>query len=198
MKKPEYWNHNTAYARWLEKRLPAAGSVLDVGCGEGALLRFLDNGRRSLTGLDPDESCIRRARETCSPERTALLCARFEELETPQRYDAILFVASLHHMDMASALEKAKALLAPGGKLLVVGLFRPSNAWDWVLEGLRVLPCLLLSKLHRMQTSEENGVPVSYVLPPMREVQETAKRLLPGAKLRQGLYYRYLLEWRRP
>ena len=39
------------------------------------------------------------------------------------------------------------------------------------------------------------GVPVSYALPPMGEVRRLIRRRLPGARLRPGLYYRWLLRW---
>ena len=105
------------------------------------------------------------------------------------------FVASLHHMEAEAALRKAARLLCRGGVLLVVGLAKPSGLGDRLLEGLRVLPSLVVSRMHRAQSSEELGIPVSYALPPMREVRSLVHRLLPGAKLRQGLHYRCLLKW---
>jgi hypothetical protein len=38
----EYWNHNTAYHRWLlDIAARHYGEVLDVGCGEGLLVQLL-------------------------------------------------------------------------------------------------------------------------------------------------------------
>lgn len=38
----EYWNHNTAYHAWLiDITARHRGHVLDVGCGEGLLVRRL-------------------------------------------------------------------------------------------------------------------------------------------------------------
>ena len=38
----EYWNHNTAYHRWLVGIAAShRGEVLDVGCGEGLLMQRL-------------------------------------------------------------------------------------------------------------------------------------------------------------
>ena len=196
MQRPEYWNHNLAYAPWVAKRLTGCSGVLDVGCGDGTLLAFLDDGTRTLTGIDPDGGCIRRATERCASAE--FTCAGFEDYAPGRTFDAILFVASLHHMEMEAALSKAKSLLDPGGKLLVVGLSRPSTVWDWLLEGLRVLPCLLISRAKRMHSSESEQIPVSYALPKLNAVRAAVKSLLPGAKLRQGLYYRYLLEWTKP
>lgn len=198
MRQPEYWNHNTAYYPWVASRLRGCRSVLDVGCGDGTLLAFLDDGTRILAGLDPDADCIRRASARCASEAVQLRCDGFERFTPEETFDGVVFVASLHHMEQDTALIRAKEMLSPGGKLLVVGLFRPSGAWNWLLEGLRVLPCLVISKLRRMHTSESEAIPVSYALPKLNDVRASAKRLLPGARLRQGLFYRYLLEWTKP
>ena len=98
-------------------------------------------------------------------------------------------------MDAHEALAKAKALIRPGGKIVVVGLAHPSSLLDWVIEVLRIVPTRIGSALHRMQSSEELGIPTSYELPTMAEVRRTAAEELPGAQVRPGLYYRYLLSW---
>ena len=41
------------------------------------------------------------------------------------RFDLITMVAVLHHLPLAPALDQVRQLLAPGGRLLVVGLARP-------------------------------------------------------------------------
>ena len=43
MEKPAFWNHNAAYYPWIRKQLEgiAATRILDVGCGEGSLARYL-------------------------------------------------------------------------------------------------------------------------------------------------------------
>ena len=116
----------------------------------------------------------------------------------PEIYDAVTFVASLHHMEQAEAVEKAKMLLNPGGKLLVVGLAAPSRLSDRLRELGRVIPAAIGSKLHRMRTSEELGVPTAYSFPKMDEIRALATAQLPTAKLSHGLYYRYLLSWQKP
>ena len=197
MQKPTYWNHNAAYYGWISRETAACASVLDVGCGDGALCAYLDDGRKAVTGIDPDEGCIQAAL-TRRCENAAFLCADFMTYPFDRTFDAVVFVASLHHMEMRHAVQKAKALLNPGGKLLIVGLAKPSNILDYLIEGLRVLPCAVISRVKHMKTSEEQNIPVSYSFPAMNEVRETARELLTGAKLRYGLYYRYLLKWEAP
>ncbi len=196
MKRPEYWNHNAAYYPWVRRHLEGKTRLLDVGCGSGALAEYLDEPGRSITGIDPAEKCVESAKQRAFRGSVRLESCGLEDLSAPAgSFDAVVFVASLHHMEAEAALRKAARLLNKGGVLLVVGLSRPSGPGDRLLEGLRVLPSWVLSRLHRAQSSEELGIPVSYALPPMGEVRSLVRRLLPGAKLRQGLYYRYLLKW---
>lgn len=192
-----YWNHNTAYYGWVRKRTAPCRSVLDVGCGDGSLLMFLDDGERRLVGLDVDASCICRARERAEGGNATFELASFEDYHPAHSFDAVVFVASIHHMDMRAAIAKAKSLLAPGGLLLVVGVASPSTLADYMVEGLRVLPCRAISAARGMRTSEDENIPVSYAFPTMGEVRRVLSDELPGHSLRYGLYYRYLVEWKK-
>ena len=197
MQKPTYWNHNAAYYGWISRETASCASVLDVGCGDGTLCAYLDDDGRSVTGIDPDEACILTARaRRC--ENAEFLCGDFLTQPFDRKFDAVVFVASLHHMEMKPAVQKATALLNPGGRLLIVGLAKPSSVRDYLIEALRVIPCAVISRVKHMKTSEERHIPVSYALPAMNGVRKMMRELLPGATLRYGLYYRYLLKWEAP
>ncbi len=202
MEKPAFWNHNAAYYPWIRRQLDRKGarSVLDVGCGEGSLARFLAAPGREVLGVDTSGEAIARARkQTGEGESVRFLQVSFEGFDAPpESLDAVVFAASLHHMDGETAVRKAKKLLKPGGQLLIVGLAAPSGPGDWSLEALRVIPAKLGTALHRERSSEELGLAVDYALPKMAEVRAMIRRELPGAKLRIGLYYRWLLRWTKP
>ena len=197
VERPEFWNHNAAYYPWLKRQLRGKTRILDAGCGEGSLVRFLAAPGRVITGIDQDEDCIRRASARAAAG-TEFQCCTLEGFSDPGPFDAVIFSASLHHMDGEKALDRAAALLDRGGLLLIVGLGSPSTPGDRLLEILRVIPCAALSRLHRQRSAEDLGVPVSYELPPMGEVRALIRHKLPGARLRHGLYYRWLLRWEKP
>ncbi len=197
MKEPLYWNHNVAYYKWIERRTAECKSILDVGCGDGSLVAYLDDGSKELTGIDVDLSCISRANSENRSTNVQFICDSFIDYQPHEFYDAVLFLASIHHMDMMAAIEKAKALLSPNGLLVVVGLATPSTIMDYVIEGLRILPCQIISKRKHMQSSETQNIPVSYNLPSLNEVRAISSKALPNVVIKYGLYYRYLLEWRK-
>ena len=104
-------------------------------------------------------------------------------------------MASIHHMDMEKALIKAKSLLSPGGKIIIVGLGKPSSSGDWIIEVMRIIPSKLISLLHHASSSEQQNITVNYSFLGMDEIRDIVRKELPGAKMSYGLHYRYLLEW---
>lgn len=195
MKYPQYWNHNTAYYKWIKHQVADCKSILDVGCGDGSLIAYLDDGSKLLTGIDIDELSIAKANFENRSVNTRFICCGFEAFQPQQTYDAIIFVASIHHMEMMPAIEQSKRLLSPNGVLIIVGLASPSTVMDWAIEGLRVFPCMIISKLKHMQSTESQSISVSYNFPSLNEVRDIAGKKLPHASINYGLFYRYLLTW---
>lgn len=192
-----YWNHNTAYYEWIRKQIGNCQAILDVGCGDGTLIRFLSDKAEVLVGVDVDETCITFARNNTPQEKCQFICTSFDSYQTDMKFDAVIFVASLHHMEMRSSLKKSASLLKENGRIIIVGLADPFSLRDHIIEGLRVIPSLISSRLHHMKTAEELNIPTSYALPDMQHVRNVIRQTLPGAKLRFGLHYRYLVSWQR-
>lgn len=195
MPKISYWNHNSAYYPWIKSRIGECASVLDVGCGNGTLIAYLNDGRRMLLGIDLDENAVRLAQDSCAAPHVSFVFGDFLDMEETRHFDAVVFVASIHHMDMLQAVRKAKSLLRANGKLIIVGLAKPSTFRDRLLEALRVIPSSLVSLLKRAKTSEDLGILVSYQIPPLDEIRQIIAEEIPGSEFRQALHYRYLLTW---
>lgn len=193
-----YWNHNTAYHRWLlgiaEGR---RGDVLDVGCGDGLLAQRLAPASRSVTAIEPDPVAIGRARRRVDGlPGVSVAESAFETFDPgSQTFDLITFVASLHHLDTEAALRRARSLLNSGGTIAVVGLSANKTVVDWIWSGI----CLPAVRIGSWWHSEVRDIGVAVADPreDLDEIRRVAGDVLPGAVIRRALYYRYLLRWTR-
>ena len=171
-------------------------SILDVGCGDGTLALYLRTDDNDILGIDISDASIQKANQKNTYSNVSFVRTTFEDFQANNRhFDAIVFVASIHHMEMVNAIDKAKKLLAKQGVLIIVGLAKPSNLFDWIVELLRIVPSKIISLIKNNTTSEELNIDVSYDFPTMNEVREVCKEKLDGYSLRYGLHYRYLLTW---
>ncbi|OBJ23825.1 class I SAM-dependent methyltransferase [Mycobacterium colombiense] len=196
-KHDDYWNHNTAYHPWLvDIASRHRGDVLDVGCGEGLLAARLAAVSRSVVGIDADPASVRRASQRLQAFGNASAeLRRFQDIEQADRsFDLVTFVASLHHLPLRDALWKARQMLRPAGELAVVGLSANKSVADWVWSGLCLPAVRAGSRLHR--ETRNIGVPVADPRESLAEIRQAAEDVLPGARIRRGLYYRYRLLWR--
>lgn len=192
-----YWNHNVAYHPWVLKHIKANDSVLDVGCGDGYLLQKLSKKCAFAVGLEPDCDSAARARLYLGGiDNVTIRQVSFQAFNPSDgSFDAIIFVASLHHINEADGISKAKRILKPNGRLIVVGCAQPKSALDFLVEGLRVLPAKIGSHVNGERNGGSNGCPIKKPSLSLTEIRKIARRELPGVKIRRGLYYRYLLIW---
>jgi SAM-dependent methyltransferase len=92
------------------------GRVLEVGCGRGELASALAFGGRIVVAIDPALS----ADDTIAAPGLRFERVGIESFTDRERFDAVAFTASLHHVaDLDVALDRAAGLLAPGGALVV-------------------------------------------------------------------------------
>jgi ubiquinone/menaquinone biosynthesis C-methylase UbiE len=104
-------------------RLAPAGELLEVGCGTGAVTRYLATlpGVTHATGLDPSPLFVERARELAGDSSIDFVVGDGRDLELhDESFDAVVFHTSLCHVpECERALEEAFRVLRPGGQLAV-------------------------------------------------------------------------------
>jgi len=186
---------------------PGCERALDVGCGTGALTRRLKPLVPHVTGIDRDERSIQLARAHPGAAGIRYLQADFLTAPfEPASLDLVTPIASLHHMDARTALRRMSDLLRPGGVLAVVGLARAS----WPAELAALIPAAAGTQLHKAASAIRRrrtaARPAAAYQPPViwpppmtyRDVRLLATGMLPGARYRHHLYWRYSLVWTKP
>jgi ubiquinone/menaquinone biosynthesis C-methylase UbiE len=203
---PDYWNHNVYYQPLILNAVPdKCGSALDVGCGDGMLACRLAARCRDVIGIDRDSHMIRLARERGQDiPNVAFLGADFLTYPFDEAsFDFVACNTAIHHMDFEAAIEAMAGLLRPGGQLAIVGLARNATVSNW-LDGASALPLnWALEAAHGALRAVGRevpgpGQPVTNPSMSWEEVRVTALRLLPRARYRKHLLFRYSLVWRKP
>jgi SAM-dependent methyltransferase len=191
------WNHNIHYWPVVLRAAPTpCERALDVGCGEGLLTRALRARAGHVTGIDRDEASIAAARRGDCAGLDFVAGDFLTHPFAPGSFDLVASVAALHHMDSGAALGRMRDLLRPGGVLVVVGLARSRYPRDLPRELLAVVADHAI-KLRR--THWESTAPTIWPPPETyAEVRVAATRVLPGARMRRRLLWRYTLVWTKP
>lgn len=196
-------DHNALYHRDLLNAIPAhATSALDIGCGDGALVRTLAAKVGHATGIDRHEPSILRARTASDPATTTFVLGDVAAHEfKPASFDVVTAVAMLHHGDAREGLARMIDLLAPGGMLGVIGLAaRPTTVGDLAMDALAIARV-------RIDRLIEGGEPIrASDAPPVvwdvstsyRDIRALANEMLPGHRYRRRMMFRYVLTWIKP
>lgn len=122
----------------------SARTVLDVGCGEGALGAALEAGGARVTGIELDPKAARVAAGRLS--RVLALAAEEAVEVLEERPDVVVLADVVEHLTRPSAVLRAVRGILPRGGLLVFSLPNATHAsvlggalrgrWDRELEGI--------------------------------------------------------------
>ena len=206
---PEGELHNEHYHGFLLNQLRSrCEEVLEIGCGSGSFARALAARSGHVLALDLSPEMIRMARERSAPfQNIDFQVGDILDWDLPQdHFHCIASIATLHHLSLREMLLKMKAALKPGGTLLILDLFEPGGAWDFVLNpfALSVSTALRLSKQRRLfQTREARAAWAAHEVHDlylrMKEVHALCdEKTLPNAQVRKHLLWRYSIVWTKP
>lgn len=197
------WSHNDIYRGWIVHqaralRTPRPRSALDIGCGTGNLVNRLAAVVDQVTGIEPDPDAGRIATARFADDhRVRILQCPFAD-RPDESWDLITMVAVLHHLALAETLTAVRSMIKPGGRLVIIGLAKETDRdMPWSIVSVLLNPLMGLILYPRADGSVPAGMTA-----PARDPQETfdeisqmARRLLPGVRIRRGLFFRYTLVW---
>jgi SAM-dependent methyltransferase len=112
--------------QWLTQHLdaaPAMPRVLDIGCGNGALLRELEPRIALGRGVDASAGMLTTARRQTTGEKLA-----FEVIDGPalpypdQSFDVVVSLLSFRYLDWDPLMNEIRRVLAPGGRILIIDM----------------------------------------------------------------------------
>lgn len=202
------WDHNVHYHPLLLRHVPPrCRTALEIGCGSGAFAHRLAHRSESVLGIDLSPEMVRRARSRLvrHPHAEVRVADFAEAAFPPESFDCVASIATLHHLPLRSTLARIAGILRPGGVLLVLDLYRSTTVMDRIHDAVAFPVSLGFSvvKSGRLRPPREvrdawRAHARTDVYPTLAEVREVSGDVLPGARVRRHLFWRYSLIWRKP
>jgi len=121
-----------------------------------------------------------------------------------ERFDCVASIAAMHHLPLEEMLLKIKGALRVGGVLVMLDLCESVGLGGLLIDAVAVPVsiALRLVKSGRMRTPREvREVWAEHgqrdIYPRLTTVRQVCARVLPGAKVRRHLLWRYSIVWRK-
>jgi SAM-dependent methyltransferase len=124
------WGHIDRQHNQLIAARLVGKRVLDVGCGYGSLVQYLQSQGYQAEGIDFDQVSVEAAHRMFPSAAVHLENAESMERFSPASFDSIVLKDALHHLvcegDFRSSSLMFQRLLVPGGRLVVLD---PNPMW---------------------------------------------------------------------
>lgn len=122
----------------VAEHVPLTGArVLDVGCGDGALVRMMTRRGAHVVGLECNPKQLSKARAKAAVGDETYVEGVGEDLPFEEStMDAVVYFNSLHHVPVAAlakALAEAARVIRPGGMVYVAEPMAEGNNFRLVL-----------------------------------------------------------------
>ncbi len=165
-------------------------------------MRVLASHFDQVTGADRDSDMRRFAQLGSGDLTNVSITDRRIDSWADDSVDLITMVAVLHHLDVDDALRHVERILAPQGRLLVVGLAPPRTTRDLLWDAASIVTNPLIGFLHHPWPSPTRSQPPPFPVkdPELSfdEVKKIVDEVLPGAVMRHRIGFRHTIEWTKP
>lgn len=170
--------------------------MLDIGSGYGLFSSKLSRLFNEVVSLEPDKDSIKEAKSFYKEAKNItyinddFLSYDFGD----EKYDSIVEIASIHHMDFTQALRKIMSLLDNGGKLVILGLYKEATFIDYLYSIVAFLPNLILNIIatNKKDTSKSVMITRRPELK-MKDIYSLSNKITQGYTIKRHLFWRYSL-----
>ena len=208
------WTHNNHYHNFLLRHIRHdCQNALEVGCGTGAFARRLAARARHVVALDLSPEMIRVARSRSAEfSNLEFQVADAASWDFPAaHFDCIATIATLHHLPLRAMILKLKAALKPGGVLIVLDLFEPernlftvAGLVDTFLNIVAMGVSVSLRLVRNGRLKPPRAVRAAWAAheqhdsyPKVSEIRTLCVEILPGARIKRHLLWRYSIIWQK-
>lgn len=125
------------YAKLVDRITPKKGAILEMGCGFGDLLKFLEEDYQTV-GIDISRDAIKEARKRLKKTKLLIMTAKQIDRLENNSFDTVIASHILEHLkNPKAAIKKVFKLLKPKGIFFIVvpntlSLGRKIKRRDWV------------------------------------------------------------------
>lgn len=196
------WGHNNYYFSFLLNQLPSSGQkVLEIGCGTGEFSRILADQGWQVCAIDLSPNMIEIARSKSSSNIDFQVADVLHWGFPIEEFDAIVSIATLHHVPLELLLPKFKSALKLGGKLIVLDLVESEGIdrlrdiiavpLNWVYENLRNRG--IERSREAIKAMREHLATDKYLT--LSQAKKIYSRFLENVHIRRHLFWRYSAIW---
>ena len=121
-----------------------------------------------------------------------------------EQFDCVASIATLHHLPIEKMLSQMKEALKINGTLIILDLFQPEGLSDALTSTLAAPANIILRLVKTGRLREprevrkawaEHGRSDSYLT--LSQIRQVCASVLPGAKVRKHLLWRYSITWKK-
>lgn len=116
-------------------------SILDIGCGEGYVIRRILKDVRHCTALDPDESMLETLKKHVGDySNISFVNKKFEDFETAEKFDVVISSHTLSFFSKKQQIiDKMLGLTKMNGRLILVLHCYESGQLQQLMEMFRMI-----------------------------------------------------------
>jgi len=180
--------------------------MLEIGCGTGAFSRLLAKRAGQVIAIDLSPKMIEIFQQQSGQcTNIDFQIADILSWEFPvEQFDAIVSIATVHHLPLENLLPRLKAALKPGGKLVILDLLEHESIQDKLSDFIAVplnWGFQMLKNRHINHSPEaaeamrEHLRTDKYLT--LSQARQMYTRAFKGAKIRKHLFWRYSIVWKK-